>query len=269
MSDTVFIMSVYIKDCPTFLCDSINSMLSQNYATDIFIYLDGPLLPNVYEIINDYQKLENVYVFSSVENQGLAKSLNFLIGEAIKAGYKYIARMDSDDICLSNRIAEQVKFLNEREDIDVCGSFCREFGATFAKKVKRLPLEHDELLNFSIYRCPFIHPTVVFRSAVFKRGNRYPENTNLTEDMALWFDLLYKGYRFGNINKVLLDYRLNEHTIARRKGLGKALSEFSIRFRYMIILKRVTIRNLLLVSSRLIFHFLPIRLIKVLYSKLR
>ncbi len=114
--------------------------------------------------------------------------------------------------------------------MDVCGTSCHEFGASFSLDEKHLPKGHDQLVEFSITRCPFIHPTVMFRSSVFEKGHRYPTNTSLTEDMALWFQLLKSGCVFANLNDVLLDYRLNENTINRRHGIGKAFSEIRIRF---------------------------------------
>lgn len=109
----------------------------------------------------------------------------------------------------------------------------------------------------------------MFRSVVFIAGNRYGTDTTLTEDMELWFSLLKKGYRFGNINEVLLDYRLNENTIERRKGTDKAWSEVRIRISNMFALNKFSLKNLLLICSRILFHVMPSTLIKLAYKKAR
>ncbi|HFP9581128.1 TPA: glycosyl transferase, partial [Escherichia coli] len=104
------------------------------------------------------------------------------------------------------------------KSIDVIGGYCTEFGSEFALKVKKVPLEHNDIVNYSALRCPFIHPTVMFRSRVFDSNIRYPVNTYYSEDLALWYILLANGYKFANIPEILLKYRITEDTLFRRKG---------------------------------------------------
>ncbi len=269
ISRVAVIMSVYHSDESSSFIDAIESILKQTFNCDLFIYQDGEVSDELFAIIELYSKLDNVYCFASNSNKGLASALNFLIDYSNKKGYEYIARMDSDDISHPDRIKKQVDFLNLNVDVDVLGTSCREFGASFAIEEKHLPKTHEELLNFSITRCPFIHPSVMFRSCIFDNGHRYPENTTLTEDMALWFQLLNDNVRFANLNEVLLDYRLNENTINRRKGFKKAMSEINIRASNMISLKQVNLKNILLIISRIIFHLMPSPLVKLAYKKLR
>jgi len=106
----------------------------------------------------------------------------------------------------------------------------------------------------------------MFRLSVFLDNNRYPMNTKLTEDMAFWFVLLRNNYIFGNINEILLDYRVSENTIHRRKGLKKATSEVSIRISNMVALKQVSVKNILLILSRIVFHLMPSMLVKLAYK---
>lgn len=263
------IMSIYKSDSPEALSIALESLLKQTYSCDIFLYRDGEISLDLEMVVERYKHLNAIYYFESDENKGLAKALNFLIGKVIVTGYEYIARMDSDDVSKLDRIEQQVEFLEENDTVDVCGSFCHEFGASYALEVKSLPLFHEDLLNFSVSRCPFIHPTVMFRASVFSEGCRYPESTVLTEDMALWFALLEKGYKFANLDKVLLDYRLTENTIFRRKGFRKALSEIAIRLRYMFLLNQISVKNTVLILSRIVFHLLPSKVMKFAYKNAR
>lgn len=268
-SSVSVIMCVYRSDDPEMLKISINSILNQTTKCDLLIYQDGEIPSMLSEVLQQYSERGEIKLFVNLINKGLASGLNYLINHSLESGYDYIARMDSDDISRSERIEKQVNFFINNPTIDVVGTSCHEFGASFALDEKHLPVKHNELLDFSITRCPFIHPSVMFRSSVFEKGHRYPENTTLTEDMALWFELLNDSIQFGNLNEVLLDYRLNEDTIKRRKGLNKALSEFKIRFINMISLKRVSVKNIVLISSRIVFHLLPDFLVKLAYKKSR
>lgn len=263
------IMCVYRSDSPDYLMSAIKSILDQSYKCDLFIYQDGKIPEELLTILTKFSKKDNVFIYKNAINNGLAFGLNYLIDITLPMGYQYIARMDSDDISLKDRLQEQVCFLEKNSEIDVLGCYCKEFGSNFALEVKKVPVHHDKLLQFSIARCPFIHPTVIFRSSVFEKGYRYPENTKLTEDMALWFELLNNGFIFSNLDKVLFEYRLNSNTIARRKGIKKSISEFTIRIKNMRKLNQTSLKNITLISFRLIFHILPDTLLTHIYKKYR
>lgn len=266
------IMSVYRSDSLEHLKVAVASILAQSHNTfKLFIYRDGEVPREIDEYLVHLMHDDiKVNVITSNENYGLANALNNLIDIIMLDGsFEFIARMDSDDISRANRLSQQVRFMKENQSIDVCGTSCSEFGASFALDKKCLPETPEELINYSITHCPFIHPSVMFRTSVFQSGVRYPTDTSLTEDMALWFVLLNKGYRFANLNEVLLDYRLNEHTLERRRGGDKAVSEFKIRFKNMVKLKKVSLKNILLISVRLVFHLLPSSILKIAYKKLR
>lgn len=272
MKKVAVIMSVYRSDSLEYLKGAVNSILTQTYEQiSFFIYRDGVVPSAVDEYLQDIElAYKNITLLVSEDNSGLAHALNSLIDHIIlESSFSYIARMDSDDISRPDRIKKQVDFFEGNSGIDVCGTSCREFGASFALEEKHLPESHEQLIDFSVTHCPFIHPSVMFRAAVFSSGIRYPTDTSLTEDMALWFILLNKGFRFSNLNEILLDYRLNENTIERRSGWNKAWSEFRIRYTNMLSLNKVSFRNIMLVSARLIFHLLPNSVMKLAYRKAR
>ena len=263
------IMTVYKNDNVDYLRAALNSIVNQSLLEyKVFLGVDGPIPDTLLDLLKKFDVSNECFqLILFDDNKGLAVRLNQLIVLILNDGsFEFIARMDADDVCHLTRLEKQVDFLNSNLNVSVCGTACREFGAAFAKSEKTLPVDHEKLLDFSITRCPFIHPTVMFRAQVFIEGCFYPIDTKLTEDMALWFELLKKGYRFGNLNEVLLDYRLNEDTIKRRKGLSKAMSEIKIRSSNMVTLKRVTIKNVFLISVRIIFHLMPVRLVKLAYK---
>lgn len=270
MNKVAVIMSVYRSDKLEHFQEAVNSILTQSFKNlTLFIYRDGKVPSKINEYLFSIESTK-IIICTSDSNRGLAYALNALIDTVIlRNQFTYIARMDSDDISRKYRIEKQIAFLERDKSIDVCGTSCREFGASFALAEKHLPTDSKELENFSITHCPFIHPSVMFRTSVFISGIRYPTDTSFTEDMALWFMLLNKGFKFSNINEILLDYRLNENTLERRQGVKKAFSEFVLRFKNMLTLKRISIRNVVLVFSRLVFHLLPINIMKFCYKNSR
>lgn len=266
-SKLAVIMSIYKSDDPSFLQLALESLLNQTYPCDVFVYQDGDIPAKLQCVVGDFDN--KISLISNAENKGLAYGLNVLIEKVVKGDYQYIARMDSDDISLPDRMFEQIKYLETNPEVDLCGTYCQEFGSSYALTEKRLPLAHRDLVSFSIARCPFIHPTVMFRRRVFDEGYRYPTNTSFTEDMAFWFELIHAGYKLGNVGKVLLEYRLTEDTIIRRRGFKKSMSEIGLRMKFMIALKEVTLKNIILIAVRVVFHLLPARLMCFLYRNMR
>lgn len=260
-------MSLYNKECAENLNLAMDSLSKQTFKPfELVLVHDGQLTKELYNEIDNWRSKLKILDVRLEHNQGLANALNTGIE---KCSGDLIARMDTDDICHPTRFEKQVNFMFHNPDIHVVGTSCREFGASYALDEKHLPKTHEELVLFSVTRCPFIHPSVMFRREVFDNGKRYPTNIPFTEDMGLWCDLIVSGYKFANINEVLLDYRLNENTIERRKGFGKALSEIKIRLKFMRKVKQITVKNLTLIFARLAFHLLPSNFVKLAYKKAR
>ncbi|WP_434341257.1 glycosyltransferase [Motilimonas cestriensis] len=230
-----YIMSVYCADNSNALNESLDSIYKQDYSNfSVYIMVDGAIPDELNKVLIYYKsKYDNLNLFYREKNMGLAHSLNNLIDICLNDSVEFIARMDSDDICLSQRISTQVNFMLQHPNLDILGAACEEFGSDFAKAYKCPPLNHDDIMNRIVITCPFVHPTVMFRKRVFIDGIRYPEDTKLTEDMALWLTLAEKGFIFGNIPDVLIRYRIVEATLKRRQGLRKALDESKIRLRYL------------------------------------
>lgn len=270
--NVAILMSVYKSDNPSYFEEAIKSIINQTYTNWIlYLCVDGCIPDTISNILNKYEcEYSRIVKISNDVNLGLAKSLNKLIEEALKStnSYKYFFRMDSDDICLPMRLEKQVYFMESNKNIDVSGTYCKEFGASFAIE-KVLPTTHEKIKALSFTKCPFVHPTVVFRRRVFDEGNRYPVDTHFTEDMSFWISLIESGYTLGNLNEYLIQYRLEESTLKRRLGIKKGWSEFYIRSSYLVRQKNCNVSDYFKVSFRLIFHILPEGFMKVLYKKLR
>ncbi|BBV10463.1 TPA: glycosyltransferase [Providencia stuartii] len=265
------IMSIYKNDKLEYIKDAINSICQQeNIIPLILIYVDGIIPKQEFEYLECLHKQHIIELIHSEYNRGLSFALNALIDKVLMYPHiEYIARMDSDDISLPRRLEKQKQFMDIHTEIDILGTACEEFGTSYALVEKKLPSQHSELEDFSITRCPFIHPSVMFRRRVFEQGNRYPTHTCFTEDMAFWLELLYKNYKFHNLPDVLLRYRLEENTMTRRAGLSKAKSEVSLRLGYMFLLNKFSLKNMLLIYSRYCFHLLPPKIMSLAYKYLR
>lgn len=139
----------------------------------------------------------------------LAGALNRGIAEARAP---LIARIDADDLARPQRLAAQVAFMRRHPRIALCGTWTRHFGDR-RKKTESYPQTHDALRAFALFNCPFAHPTVLFRTRLFRENHlTYDGNYNPTEDYELWTRLLHR-FPCANLPRVLLNYRVHPHSM--------------------------------------------------------
>src|SRR5690625_1613346 len=112
------IMGVYNSEKTIERC--INSILEQSYKKWELIICDDGSSDSTYEIVKSFtDRFSNIVLIKNNTNKGLAYSLNRCLDVARG---EYIARMDADDIAISNRFQKQVDFLNANPEYDVVGS---------------------------------------------------------------------------------------------------------------------------------------------------
>lgn len=207
------LISVYHKEKPEYFHQCLSSIAGQTIkANETVIVEDGPVDARIKAIIEKYRSELNIISVCLPENSGLSNALNEGLNHC---SYELIARMDSDDISLSNRFEMQLKYMEAHPELVAISSFVEEFDdngqVTFTKT---LPEDSESLEEFAKGRNPLSHPAVFFRRkpvlAVGGYPNCYPE------DHFLWVKLLINGYKIGNVPKVLLRMRAGNEFFERR-----------------------------------------------------
>lgn len=230
------LMSVYKNEKPENFVQAMDSVLNQTRLPDeIVLIRDGPVSKEMREIINRYRngefgKLISYYPLK--ENVRLGNALRIGVN---RAKYDYIARMDTDDIAEPNRFELQASFMDGHPEISVCGGQIYEFVGD--KKningVRKVPLNHREIVQFMRIRNAFNHMTVMFRKKDVIDAGNYRE-LHLVEDYYLWCRMLIMGYKFANLPEILVYARTDEDMYRRRGGYNyfkswKAIESFKYR----------------------------------------
>lgn len=230
MKELAVIMSVYKNDKLKMLEIAVDSILQQTFSQfDFYIQEDGMLNDEVSNYLKSL-KDTRVIVNERKENKGLAYSLNEMITEVLKKEYKYIARMDADDISLQDRFEKQISFLDNHKDVDVVGCWAIEVDENeneFFRKT--MPITHLECRDFFLKRDCLIHPTVIFRRSYFEKAGLYPTDTFFAEDTKMWQRGFLKGCIFSNIPEYLFKFRLDSNFFNRRRGWNYAKSIYLLR----------------------------------------
>ncbi len=220
------LLPVYYREKPEYLRLALDSLLNQSLPpTEIVLVKDGPLTPDLDHVICGYADLLPLKIIALEKNIGLGEALHFGLDHCT---YEYVARMDSDDICVRERFEKQAKIFLKNPDLDILGSYLKEFVYEVGdlEVIRRVPLKHEEIFTYTFYRCPFNHPTVMFKkSAVLKAGSY--KKMPFFEDYYLWIRMANAGCHFQNTDEVLLNYRIGNNMISRRHGLKYAKHELA------------------------------------------
>ncbi|MGH9717844.1 MAG: glycosyltransferase [Candidatus Acidiferrales bacterium] len=212
------LMSVYNKERPAFLRQSLDSLVAQNVqAGEVVIVKDGPLGEDLKSVLASYGGALPIVTVQLEKNLGLGPALSVGLRECQG---ELVARVDSDDICLPNRFEKQLTFLECNPTVDVVGGATAEFwdDPTKTWAVRRLPCGAQEIRAFSKIRNPINHMTVIYRkSSVLKAGGYRPFPG--LEDYDLWARMLVCGAEFRNLEDVLVLVRIGNGMLDRRGGL--------------------------------------------------
>lgn len=228
------LMSVYIKEKPEHLKQSINSMINQTVMPDeIVIVKDGPLTDELIQILNDYDTRYPgmFHYYENAINRGLGISLNN--GLSICRN-ELIARMDTDDISMPDRCEKQLKAFRKNPNLSIISGRIDEFINTPDNIVgsRIVPSTHAENMEYLKKRCPINHVAAMFKkSAVLEAGGYIDWFWN--EDYYLWIRMAEHGCIFENIQDSLVLVRVGVEMYRRRGGKKYFDSEVGLQ-KYML-----------------------------------
>jgi glycosyltransferase involved in cell wall biosynthesis len=204
MQTVSVVMSMY--NASEFLRECIDSILNQSFPDFELVIADDGSTDNSVEIVKSYKDRRIKLVLCKHD---YINSLNTAISHAKG---KYIARMDADDIMPVDRLEIQFEFMEKNPKIDVSTGWMQCFGSS--KYLAKVPADHDKIVNGLINKCFMMHPTAMFKRALFKRKNmQYEQNYPSAEDYKLWIDMIKSGFRFSGIQRTLNYYRTHSNQI--------------------------------------------------------
>jgi len=260
------LMSVYAKENPLFLRQSVESIFSQSIKPSEFVLvIDGPIGEELSKETESLKNRFNLKIAEIENNVGLAKALNFGLEFCSN---EIIARMDSDDIAFSNRIEAQLKLMEESK-ADIISAPVLEFDNSInnitAKKA--LPISHDEILKYARKRNPFNHPAVMFKKSVILKNGGYSDFPYF-EDYELFVRCLLNGAKGENAVEPLLYMRVGNGMYKRRGG--KAYVGHTLRFyNHMEKMGMCSIKEkLFCVYPRILVALMPVKLREFVYKKM-
>lgn len=193
----------------TFFREAIESILEQSHENfELLITIDGSSNDNI-KIAREYEKKDNrVVVIDNIFNKGLVYSLNNMLD--MSKG-EYIFRMDSDDVSCRKRLEYSIDYMEQYPEVDICGGAAR-YIINGTKKIRlvKMPQSDIQIKSTMFFKCPMIHPSIVFRAKTIKEKHIHYLSSETSEDYKLWIYCAMENLCFSNISKCLIFYRIHE-----------------------------------------------------------
>ncbi|MFH4803745.1 glycosyltransferase family 2 protein [Vibrio diabolicus] len=189
--------------------ESIQSVLSQTYKNWELIIVDDRSTDNTWQVIQTYaDKYDNIRVFQNTENLGAGASRNFAIK---KAKGRFIAFLDSDDLWMENKLAEQIPFMLEN-NYPLTYTHYSRFNSEEELSVVTAPeyTTYKKLMYSNVIGCL----TAVYDTQAL--GKRYMPLIRKRQDMGLWLDILKDTPKAYCLPKPLAKYRMDSGMTANK-----------------------------------------------------
>jgi len=196
-----------------YLDECLNSIYNQTWQTGYEIIIINNESTN--KDTNDYLNSLNqamTYVYTCPRQSG-KKNLSIALNYGLtKCSYEYIARLDSDDVMLPDRLEKQIYYMITNPNVDVLGGQAQNmFGD---KHVTSHPLRIPQ--DYYKRSTHFLnHPSVMFKkSSILKIGGYKESPDHIPEDFVLWAKALKNGCTIHNLPDIVINYRNREDNLS-------------------------------------------------------
>lgn len=217
------LMTVYKNEKPELFEKAINSMLDQTVTPSEFVLVvDGPLTEELYNIVDRFRKNKIFKIIELKENCGSGPASATGV---LNCSNEWIARLDSDDFSMPERIEKQFLCLNDNPNLDVIGSNILEVEIENQNNQQKviLPEKNDEIRKFTGRRCPFRTSAIMFKKEVVLKAGNYREFYRV-EDYDMFARLVASGAECMNVQEFLSYMNIDKDYYRRRGGIKIAKS---------------------------------------------
>jgi hypothetical protein len=224
MNNPLVSVVMVVCNVDRFLAESIQSVLRQTFTAFELIVVDFGSTDNSKGIISRFAAEDSRLRYYEIPHCGLAEARN--AGCSLARG-KYIAVMDSDDICLPCRLIGEVDFMEKYPEVGLVGGATEWIDATGREwGIHDCPTEDREIKAALPVYHPFFHPTILIRRQAFGLVGGYRSAFAQAEDYDLAMRIS-EHYRCANLKQVVLQYRIHVYQLSLQKRRQQTLCKLA------------------------------------------
>ncbi len=204
----------HIKDC-------LDSILHQTFHDFEVLIVDDGSTDDTCDIIKSFDD-QRIRLIQNRHDYIASSNLLFA-----KAKGKYVARMDSDDIMMPDRLRLQYEYMEAHPNVDAVGACIEYFGTSQG-------IYKPALGNISLFDlmdgCCLVHPTAfIKKSSIQSHHLRYRRKYIYAEDYGLWAEAAYCGLILRNLDAVVTKYQTSDSQITSVKKPEQQMASRSVR----------------------------------------
>lgn len=212
-----------------YIREAVDSVISQSYQPIEYIVIDDGSTDGTYEILSQYSSEEKIILLSHENNCNKGQSASLNLGLKLCRG-KYIVILDSDDVLDNGKIAKQVQFMEENQDVGAVYGQAMVVSET-GEPLYELPSnDHIEKgdPNELLLDCYIPSPgAVLFRKSVLDEVGFFEEGFRASQD----HDLLVRLAEIAPLafqRGLVFYYRRHENSISELGQEKRWLAGFEI-----------------------------------------
>jgi glycosyltransferase involved in cell wall biosynthesis len=210
-----------------YLSEAVASILAQTFGDFELVIVDDGSADASRRILAEHASRDSrIKLLLNENNVGIADTLNRGLAECRG---EYVARMDSDDVSLPQRLAHQVAFMDANPHVGASGTWFDRFG--HVSGVTRTPQDDESIKLHHLFSYSAIgHPTAIVRKALLdESGIGYRTEEFPAEDLWFWIRLGFRT-KLANLPQPLLRYRVHpgQITESRRALQNRKCSEAQV-----------------------------------------
>lgn len=216
-----------VRDGERFIAEAVESVLSGTFADLELLVLDDGSSDSTPQILERLAGADpRLIVHRRDPGRNLAEVLN-AVAQLSRA--PLLARLDADDVSLSDRLQLQTEFLTAHPEVALLGGqalLIDEGGREFGRA--EYPTGNAELQVALRERNPFVHSAVAMRRQAFEAVGGYRTEFDHAEDLDLWLRLA-TGREIANLPDPVVKYRMHGAQQTLRKQDEQALFSIAAR----------------------------------------
>ena len=224
MQQNLVSIIVPVYNAGKYIEETIRMVEAQTYQDWELLLIDDCSTDNSRAVIEAYikereqklsseeQKKKEIRLIQRSENGGAARTRNTGIE---KAGGRYIAFLDADDIWMPDKLTKEIEFLQKKQAAFAFTSY--EFGDEQARGTGKI-VHAPEALTYekALSRTVIFTSTVMIDTEKTGRGLVYMPIVK-SEDTALWWKLLKNGFTAYGLDDVLTIYMRPPRSLSSNK----------------------------------------------------
>jgi glycosyltransferase involved in cell wall biosynthesis len=210
-----------VRDGARWLREAVDSVLAQTLDDLELVVVDDGSVDGTASILARYAAQDQRVRVLTQTPEGLVVALNRGLA-AVSA--PLVARLDADDVALPQRLERQVCHLDQHPEIALLGSWAEGIdGSGRATTELRPPPQPERLAELMLRINPFVHSSVIFRTAVVRDLGGYRAAFEVAEDDDLWLRVAEVG-RLAILPESLVRYRIHRGSVTSGRAIRQAFS---------------------------------------------